>query len=83
MCDIKKHNECSCSARCHQDLGSFTSRAKALNDRRRAAEAAGRRETYGIVSAVLLGLALLFSSWVFVGAPVQHHINLSQQESSK
>lgn len=81
MCDIKKHNECNCSTRCHQDLGSFTSRAKALNDKRRKAEAAGRRETNGIVVTTLIGLSLMLVAWVFVGAPAQHRIDLAQQEN--
>jgi hypothetical protein len=83
MCDIKKHNECSCSNRCHQDLGSFTSRAADMNRRHRDIEAKVAKQTNAVVVTTLLALSMVFAAWVFVGEPAQHRIDLAQQESGR
>lgn len=81
MCDFKKHRECSCTAKCVVDLGTFNSRAAEMNRRHRDIEAKVRKQTNAVVVTALLSLLLIFTAWVYIGAPAQHQADLRNQEN--
>lgn len=82
-CDFKTHNECTCQDVCTiQHPGEWTRRAKQINLERARHDRQTRKEGFAIVVVAVIGLALICMSWVFVGAPAQHRIDLAQQENT-
>ena len=81
MCDFKKHRECSCTAKCVVDLGTYSSRAADINRRHRDIESKVRKQTNAVVVTTLLSLLLVVSAWLFVGAPEQHRMDRHNQEN--